>query len=185
METIEAIYHRQSVGKMMSEPVPRSTIERLLAAAVQAPNHYAVRPWRFVVMTGEARHRLGEVLAQVLRGRFPEVDQGALDKERGKPLRAPVVIAVGVDRPSDSRVLEIENVCAAAAACENLLLAAEDLGVGGHWRTGDAARDPDVKKFLGLAADQHLIAFLYLGYPEASPEPRQRPGIEDRTTWME
>jgi len=151
---------------------------------VQAPNHYTVRPWRFMVLTGAGRERLGEVMAQSFHRKFPDVPAEALAKERAKPLRAPVVIAVGVDEPADSRVVEIENVCAAAAACENILLAAHALGLAAQWRTGDAARDPEVKAFLGLGPDQNLIAFLYIGYADAREMPPARPSFEDRTTWI-
>jgi nitroreductase len=186
MDVIEAIYHRQSIGKMKPDSVSRGDIEKLLGAAVQAPNHYKVRPWRFIVLTGAGRSKLGDVLAQVLKRRFPDVDAAALDKERAKPLRSPVIIAVGVDSPADDpRVLEIENICAAAAACENILLAAGEFGIAGHWRTGDAAVQPEVKQFLGLEADQRLIAFLYLGYPEVWPPNRERPGFEERSVWIE
>src|SRR5512143_220523 len=112
MNTIEAIYARQSLGKVRPDPVPRADIERLLGAAVQAPNHHKVRPWRFVVLTGEARDRLGDAMARALQRRSPEVSEEALKREREKPLRAPVLIAVGVDAPQEERVLEIENVCA-------------------------------------------------------------------------
>ncbi|MFH1183790.1 MAG: nitroreductase [Chloroflexota bacterium] len=185
MNVIEAIYARQSIGRVKPDPVPRAEIEKMLGAAVQAPNHYKVRPWRFVVLTGSGRERLGEAMAEAIRRKFPQVDGEGLDKERAKPLRAPLVVAVGVDRPAEARVVEIENICAAAAACENLLLAATGMGLAGYWRTGDAARDPEVKEFLGLAPDQELLAFLYLGYPETPPEKRERPGFEDRTTWLD
>ena len=184
MNVVEAIYARQSVGNVKPDEIPRADIERLLGAAAQAPNHYKVRPWRFVVIEREARKRLGDVLAQVFLRKNPQVGQDGLDKERAKPFRAPLIIAVGVDKPAEPRVQEIENVCAAAAACQNILLAAIDLGIAGYWRTGDAVRDPEVKAFLGLAPDQELIAFLYLGYPTVPGEPRQRPGFEDRTTWL-
>ncbi len=185
MDVNEAIHHRHSAGVMKPDPVPRAVIEQLLDAAVQAPNHYKVRPWRFVVLTGHGRDKLGGVMADVLQRRFPELDETALERERAKPLRSPVVIAVGVDLPTETKVLEIENICAAAAACENILLAAEGLGIGGHWRTGDAARDPEIKRFLGFAPEQNLIAFLYLGYVETAAEPGPRPGFEDRTRWIE
>ncbi len=185
MDVMEAIRSRQSVGAIKPDPVPRQLIERLLEAAVQAPNHYKVRPWRFVVLTGEGRSRLGEVMAQILHRRFPDLQAEALDRERAKPLRAPVIIAVGVDLPAESKVLEIENVCAAAAACENLLLAAVGLGLAGHWRTGEAARDPEIKGFLGLREEQPLIAFLYLGYPEFVGPAPVRPGFDERTRWIE
>ena len=73
----------------------------------------------------------------------------------------------------------------AAAACENILLAAHALGLAGKWRTGDTARDPLVKKFLGFTEDQHIVSFLYIGYPDVAPEDAPRPGFEDRTVWME
>jgi nitroreductase len=184
MEAIEAIHARHSVGKMKPDPVVREKIEILLAAAVQAPNHYKVRPWRFVVLTGTGRNQMGEVMASVFHQRFPDVEPEALEKERKKPLRSPVIIAVGVDKPTETKVLEIENICAAAAACQNILVAAQAIGLGGHWRTGDAARDPEIKKFLGFSEDQNLIAFLYIGYEEVETEAPPRPGFEERTTWM-
>lgn len=185
MDTLEAIFSRQSIGEVKPDPVPRELIEKLLSAAVQAPNHYKVRPWRLVVLTGAARERLGEVLARSFAEKFPDAPASALDKERAKPLRAPVIIAVGVDKPSEPKVLEIENICAAAAAVENLLLAAQALGLAAKWRTGEDARNPHVKEFLGLAPDQHLIALVYLGYPAAEPGAANRLGFEDRTVWME
>lgn len=184
MDVIKAILARQSIGKVKPDPIPRSTIEQLLTAAVQAPNHYDARPWRFVVLTGNGLLQLGEVMARIMQDRYPQLDSAALDKEKAKPLRAPLIIAVGVDRPADPRVVEVENICAAAAACQNILLAALDFGLVGYWRTGDAAREPDVKTFLGLAPEQDLIAFLYLGYPVSLPALRERTGFEDRTIWM-
>ncbi|HUI89002.1 MAG TPA: nitroreductase [Anaerolineales bacterium] len=185
MDALEAIQTRHSIGKVKPDTVPRDMIQKLLNAAVQAPNHYHVRPWRFVVLTGSGRSKLGEVMAQSMKARFPQLKEDALDKERGKPLRSPVLIAVGVDKPSESKVLEIENICAVAAACENILLAAHALGLAGQWRTGDAARDPAVKKFLGFAEDQHILSFLYIGYPDITPDSAPRLGFEDRTLWME
>ena len=185
MELFEAIHNRQSIGKVKPDPVPRETVEKLLSAAVQAPNHYNVRPWRFVVMTGEGRKKLGDVMAASQRDRHPEFPQEAFDKTRSLPLRAPVLIAVGVDEPSEEKVLEVENICAVAAACQNLLLAVHGLGLGAKWRTGAWARDDKVKEFLGFSADQHIAAFLYIGYPEFTPEPKERPSYEDRTVWME
>lgn len=189
VKTIQTIKTRQSISKVKPDPVPRDVIETLLSAAVQAPNHYKVRPWRFVVLTGTAREKLGEVMGQAFLDNFPDLpadaQEKALEKERSKPLRSPVLIAVGVDKPVESKVLEIENVCAVAAACQNLLLAAHELGLAAKWRTGDPAYDPKVKQFLGFEPDQHLIAFLYIGYPEFEAEEKERPSFEDRTTWRE
>jgi len=185
MEVIEAIHSRHVVPRVKPDPVARAVIERLLQAAVQAPNHYKVRPWRFVVLTGTGRARLGGVMAESFRLKNPDVSAEAFEKIRLLPMRAPVIIAVGVDKPSEPKVSQIENVAAAAAACQNILLAAHAQGLGVQWRTGEWALDPRVKEFLGFAEDQILISFLYLGYPEVPIEPYERPSYEDRTVWME
>ncbi|MFT3893400.1 MAG: nitroreductase [Anaerolineales bacterium] len=185
MELFEAIHSRHSQGKVKQDAVARELIEKLLEAGVQAPNHYKVRPWRFVVLTGEARNRLGDVMSASQRERKPDLPSEAFDKTKTLPLRAPVLIAVGVDKPSEEKVLEVENISAAAAATQNILLAAEALGLGVKWRTGEWARDAKVKEFLGFAPDQHIIAFLYIGYPELNAEYTPRLSYEDRTTWME
>jgi nitroreductase len=185
METLEAIHTRQSIGQVKPDPVPRELIEKILAAAVQAPNHYKVRPWRFVVMMGASREKLGEVMAQSTKTSRPDATAEELQKDRMKPLRAPVVIAVAVDKPGLTKAKEIENVCAAAAAVQNMLLAAQALSLAAMWRTGPSATDPAIKRFFGWEPDQHLIGFVYVGYPQHEAAPPLRPSFEDRTLWLE
>jgi len=185
MDILEAIHTRQSVGKVKPDPIAREVIEQLLSAAVQAPNHFKVRPWRFVVLTGTGREKLGEAIAQSTRTNKPEATEEDLQRDRALPLRAPVVIAVGVDKPAIPKAKEIENVCATAAAIQNMLLAAHALGLAAIWRTGPSATDPAIKQFLGWEADQHLIGFVYIGYPIEPPAPQERPSFEDRTTWLD
>ena len=185
MDAFDAIHNRYSQGKVKQDPIPRELIEKLLSAAVQAPNHHRVRPWRFVVLTGTARNKLGDVFAASQLDRKPDLPPEASDKTRGLPLRAPVVIAVGVDKPSEEKVHEIENIAAVAAACQNLLLAAQAEGLAVQWRTGEWARDPQIKEYLGFSAEQHLLAYLYIGYPEFTAKYPPRPSFEDRTVWRE
>lgn len=185
MDTFTAIHSRHSLGKVKPDPLPRELIEKLLSAAVQAPNHYKVRPWRFVVLIGKGRERLGEAMAASFHTKFPDLPVEALEKERQKPLRAPLVIAVAVDKPAEPKVDEIENICAGAAACQNILLAATALGLGAIWRTGETVRDPEIKKCLGFDPEQYLIGLIYIGYPEAETVPAERPSYDDRTVWVE
>jgi len=186
MDVLTAIRTRHSIPKMKPDPIPREIVEQLLEAGNQAPNHHRVRPWRFFVLMDEARDRLGDVFVASQRDRQPDLPPEAYVKTRALPRRAPVVIAVGVDKPApNTKTIEIENVCAAAAACENILLAAHALGLGAMWRTGEWARDPKVKAFFGLEADQHLAAFLYVGYPESELVVTDRPTVEDRVVWIE
>ncbi len=185
MELFEAIHGRTTVGKVKQDALPRETIEKLLSAGAQAPNHYKVRPWRFVVLTGDGRKKLGDVMAASFADRNTTAPAEALDKPRTTPLTAPLIIAVGVDKPAETKVIEVENISAASAACMNILLAAHALGLGAKWKTGEWARDAKVKEFLGFAADQHIVGFIYVGYPEVTPEPYTRVGFEDRVTWIE
>ena len=185
MDILTALHTRQSIAKVLPDPVPHEVIERLLDAAVQAPNHHRNRPWRFVVLTGAARQRLGQVMAQALRSQAPDTADAMLEVERMKPLRAPVIIAVGIARPDSPKIVEIEDVCAGAAAVQNLLLAAHGLGLGAMWRTGTAAGAPGVKAFLGFAPDQHLIAFVYIGYADGEHPPANRPSFNSYVTWIE
>ena len=68
---------------------------------------------------------------------------------------------------------------------ENLLLAVHAEGLGAMWRTGPAALDPLVKKFLGFESDQKLLGFVYLGFPDMTPPVLERPSFEDRTVWKD
>lgn len=184
MDVLTAIHTRRSLGKMLPQPVVEEEILALLEAAVQAPNHFRVRPWRFIVLSGAARERLGQVMADSLQREAPQSTSEQRTAEAAKPLRAPVIIAVAVDLPREERVLLEENICATAAAVQNLLLAAHARGLAGMWRTGPAARDLAVKRFLGLEGTQPLIGFIYLGYPAQQPNQPPRPGAEDRVTWL-
>jgi len=183
-----ALRARRSVGRVKPDPLPRALVERVVEAATWALNHHRTEPWRFVVVTGEARKELAEVMAASLRERLADpVDERSaalLEKERNKPLRAPVLIAVAVAPSAEERAIEVEEVAAVAAGVQNMLLAAEALGLGAMWRTGDPAYDPDVKRFLGLPADAHLLAFVYLGYPEYSQKRERESNAAAYTRWL-
>ena len=185
MELFDAIHGRLTISKVKPDALPRDVVEKLLSAGAQAPNHHKVRPWRFVVLTGDGRKKLGDVMAASFLDRNPATPPEGLDKTRALPLRAPVLIAVGADKPADAKIIEIENISAASAAAQNILLAAYALGLGAIWRTGEWARDAKVKEILGFAPDQHIVGFIYVGYPDVTPEPYVRQGFEDRVTWVE
>ncbi|MCM8750685.1 nitroreductase [Thermomicrobiaceae bacterium CFH 74404] len=175
---------RRSMPRVRPERPPRELIEQVIDAAVWAPNHHLTQPWRFVVLTGEARRELGEAMARGKVAREREVDPAKLDALRRKPLRAPVIVAVGVIPASRKPEVEIEEICAGAAAIQNLLLAAHGLGLAAIWRTGEAAFDPEVKAFLGLPPDAHLLGFVYLGYPDGEPPQRPRRPAAEVTRWL-
>lgn len=71
-----------------------------------------------------------------------------------------------------------------AAAIENMLLVAQEQGLAAMWRTGDAAYDPRVKAWLGLAPQDHIVAFLSVGYAAVTPQPRLPQPFAEKTTWL-
>jgi nitroreductase len=188
MQVFDLIKRRRSIGKMTGERPTREQIERLLEAATHAPNHHKVQPWKFIVLAGNAREELGAVMAESLADRLEETSsdkaQAVLNKERSKLLRSPVVIVVVAEPPHQPKVLEIENIEATAAAVQNMLLAAEEMELACMWRTGDAAYDPHVKQWLGLAPGEHVVAFLYVGYPAIARLERVPISFEEKTTWL-
>lgn len=185
---LQALRERRSMPQVESRVPPREVIERVIEAGTWAPNHHRTAPWHFVVLTGGAREQLGTVMADRLRATLPDPEsdqaQKALEKERAKPLRAPVVIAVAAIPTTGPKVIEIEEVEATAAAVENMLLAAQALGLGAMWRTGPAAYAPEVKRFLGLPDDAHIVSFVYLGYPALPYVPRAHKDEPDHTSWL-
>lgn len=163
MDALTALQQRRSEAAL-GEPGPEGEVlANLQRAALAAADHATLRPWRFLVIRGAARHRLGELF---VRGR--EAAEGALsERERaralGRPLRAPLLIVVIGAPCSDAKVPEIEQLLSAGAAAQNLLNAAYAQGVGAIWRTGGFAYDPVVKAGLGLAEGEHILGYLYLG----------------------
>lgn len=177
---LQALLARASVPpRQLHEPAPGpEALDRAVAAALRAPDHGGLRPWRFVCIRGEARVALGRILADSLAAREPETPVARLEIEREKPLRAPLVIAAGAairhDRPG---VPPWEQEAAAAAGTMNLLNALEALGFGACWLSSGALRDPVVKRHLGFAETDTLLGWVYVGTPGADrpipirPEP--------------
>ena len=155
----------------LAEPAPdEAALERILAAGACAPDHGKLRPWRFIVIRGPARARLGEVFVDALLKRQPDAPEAALEQERSRPLRAPLLIAVAARVAGEHpKIPEIEQILSTAAAAQNILIAAHAQGFGAKWLTGGNAYDDHVKPALGLAPDDRLIGFIHIGTMDGSP----------------
>lgn len=177
-DVLELLRERVSIRPdQLVEPAPDDTdIETMVAAAVTAPDHGGLRPWHFIVIRGDARGRLGDVFADAARQRRPSIEPAELEKLRAKPPRAPLVIAVAAAiHPDHPRVPVIEQIQSASAAAQQLQLAANALGYGSIWLTGDAAHDPTVTEALGLGFDDRLVGFIHIGTIDGEPPDRVRP----------
>lgn len=190
MDALEAIFSRRSTGRL-TEPAPSpDDLTRILEAAAAAPDHGELRPFRLVVLAGEAKDAFGHVLAEAYLLRCEAVGAsptpGQLAKERTKLGRAPLVVVFGAVHRHSDLIPWNEQVAAVAAAAENALLAATALGYGSMWRTGDAAYDPRVKAVLGLGEHDALVGFLYLGTPhEGEAKPPRRPDLDGLVHWWQ
>jgi len=163
MDAIEALMGRVSPAQLVEPGPDPAQLQTLLAAAARAPDHGRMQPWRFLLIEGEARMRLGEVMAQSLKRREPDAPAGKLEAERKKPLRAPLVVVAAAALKENPKVPDVEQIVAVGAAAQNMLVAAHALGLGGFWRTGTTAYDPEVKRALGLAEHDTIVGFIYLG----------------------
>ena len=172
---------RRSVPRCGGE-VERTVVEKLLAAAVRAPNHHLTQPWRFVVLAGDARAELGRTWAA---GATREGKDASRIPD--KVLRAPVIVCV-LERPhlDNPKVVEVEEHHAVGAAIQNLLLAAHALGLGAMHRTGAPAVLPEVREYLGAAPDELIAGFVYVGYPPTGDAGRplsRRTDATEVTEW--
>lgn len=189
MDLWEAMRERRSIGVVKPEMPPREYIEKMLEAATWAPNHFLTQPWRFFVLTGDARTRLGEAMAAIAAARMddpqdPEA-QRKLERQRQNTLRAPVLIAVAASPSDQQRVVLQEEIEAVACAVQNMLLAAHGLGLGAIWRTGDVAYEPELKQFFGLGTNDQLLGIVYVGYPQVNKQPPKRAPYTEKTVWLD
>ena len=183
MEPImEALLRRQSTkATTLVEPAPSDAeLEPVFATAVRAPDHGAIRPYRFRTIRGSAREELGAVFAEGLKRRKPDASQEDLTALAAKPLRSPLIIAVMAKvMPDHPKVPPIEQVITAGMAAQNILLALEALDYGAVFLSGAPTLDPHVKRAFGLEDKDTLLGFLYVGTPSEQRREKKRPDASD------
>ncbi len=163
MDALDSLVTRQSAKTYGASAPSREHLAQVLQAAGRAPDHGRLRPWRFMLIEGEQRRKFGDLLAASALRRVPGLSEGDLQRERDKALRAPLIIVTACRVVPGTKVPAIEQLMAAGAATQNILLALHALGYVAAWKTGEAAYDAEVKKALGFAADDHIVGFVYTG----------------------
>lgn len=170
-DVLSFLQQRNSAPKLTAPGPSPEELDLMLGAAMRAPDHARLRPWRFISVTGDRRNALGELLRDALLQRDPQADENAQLKAANSPLRAPLLLVVVAKISEHPKVPPIEQRLSAGCAAHGVLLAAEAMGYAGVWRTGDAAFDRKVMDGLGLAANEEITGFLYLGSRDGSPKP--------------
>jgi nitroreductase len=161
MELRDAIRTRRSVRAYRPEPIPAKTLEGLVELANLAPSAGNLQGRDFVVVREETARR---VLARA-----------ALDQDFLAEAPVVVVVCANLGRTAKKygrRGRELYAIQDAAAATENLLLAAHEAGLGTCWV--GAFDEEAVRKLIGLPADVRPVALIPLGVPAEEPEPSPR-----------
>ncbi len=175
MDAIHALHHRTSSPRLV-EPAPQGDdLRKICQAALRAPDHGMLRPWRFLVVQGDAREKLGKLFVEC---REP-ADEAGVRKLLDAPMRAPMIIIAVASITENHKVPAIEQICSAAAAVSNMGLAAFALGYGAIWKTGGVTYDEKVKAALGIEAKDQIVAYLYLGTPTLKERPVPEIKLED------
>ncbi|KIP86817.1 nitroreductase family protein [Stenotrophomonas sp. CFBP8980] len=172
-----ALDARRSVpSRQLGEPGPdAATLLRMLQSAVRVPDHGKRVPFRFLKISGDARHALGAFLAERALQRDPDISAAQLDKDRQRFSHAPLVITVVASPKPDAKVPEQEQLMTAGCVCFALLQAAQAFGFGAQWLTAWMAFDPAVHAHLGLAEGEQIAGFIHIGTPKTPVPERDRP----------
>jgi nitroreductase len=181
VDALEALLSRRSIpAQCLVGPGPDDAqLAAALDAAVRAPDHGRLQPWRFRLVRGAARARLGDLLVETTIAREPATPHAQLEKLRQRPLHAALVVVASALLRDHPKVPEIEQLLSVGAAAMNLLNAFHAQGFGAAWLTGPSAYDPEVARRLGLDAAERLVGFLYVGsvgtvVPAAPARPASR-----------
>jgi nitroreductase len=184
------IANRRTIRRFEPGPVPRDVLERMLSAAVQAPNHRRTQPWRFFVLDrdGPARQALADLAYRAAIERAAVVDEAARQRaeaKRQEVLETPVIMLVYATPGKDEETTH-ENYAAVCCAVQNLMLAGQEEGVASGWSSGGLAKHPGLRELIGAGPDWQFVALLYIGRPHGSLSLPPRQNVHTAyTRWLD
>lgn len=179
-EVVAFLAKRRSASAMsLAAPGPDDAqLAEILRIAARVPDHGKLVPWRFVILKGAAKDVFAEKITELADSQAnPTKAKAALRKLT----RPPVCVAV-ISRFIEGEIPEWEQRQSASAVCHQMLLAAAALGWGANWITDWYSYDPRCTAILGLAVDEQVAGFLYLGTTTEQPQERVRPDVAAITT---
>lgn len=185
MEAFDAIAGRRSIKRFAPRVIGREEIERLLEAAVLAPNHRMTEPWGFLVLGSEAKRAYAEVRARHKAENAADASARAAVRTKvvDETMAVPVIVAVTSYLAEDPLVRE-EDFAATYMAIENLLIAATSCGLGTHLRTGKLLDHAELRAALDIGRRERLVAAVYLGESVEVPVAKRRAPAAQKTRWL-
>ena len=160
-----AVQLRQSHSRVTDEAPTAAELDELVSLMSSVPDHSRLRPWRIIAMRGDARDMIAEGLAaaEAHAKSEPTVSDKLLEKFRKKAHRAPLVLAIIVSEQPSHKVPLWEQEAVASGVAHTLSLLLLEAGWGTMWRTGLAARSPEVHAAHNLAENEQLMGWIYVG----------------------
>lgn len=181
MSALKLLNDRRSTpSRQLGEPGPNpAELRALLEAAVRVPDHGKLVPWRFILIRGDARRRLGDLLAQTTLANNPDAAPAVVEKDRDRFSFAPLIVTVVARiEESHSKIPAQEQLLTAGCVAYNLLLGAQQLGYGAQWLTGWAAYDSTIHDALGVTANERVVGFIHIGTAREPAPERLRPDTD-------
>lgn len=160
MTAIELLLQRQSTPFLISPAPSGEALEQILAAGMRVPDHACLQPWYFTVITDNGLQRLSDLFVV-----SSDKENIELEKIAKKPFRAPMIIVISTQYCAHEKVPLQEQLITAGCCAHAMQMAAFCLGYGAVWRTGGFAYNEQIKQGLGIAEQDDLVGFLYIGTP--------------------
>ncbi len=182
----EVIKKRRTVkpAKMNGGLIPDEQVMELLALGDVAPTHKHTEPWRFIVYSPGKVKEFVQSHAELYKSTSGEsFNNDKYEKIIAYGNNVSHIIVTVMKRDGEERIPEIEEICATAAAIENILIGATALGIASFWSTGGMTHKNEFKKFLNLNDKDIVIGILYLGYTDFAYEGKRVIPIEDKIKW--
>jgi len=172
MLPIDALLSRVSVPRVVEPGVSDEELDLVLRAGLRASDHGRLKPYRFILLEGEARERLGDAMSDYLHGDLVDVSEEVIEAAKNKALRAPTLLSVILCPKDNEKIPESEQLITAGCAAQLIVTAAHMIGLGAIWRTGNATYSGEVSRMLGLDENEQVVAMIFLGRPAANlPSP--------------
>lgn len=183
-QALELLLTRRSVlSRNLSGPGPNSEqLKTILTVASRVPDHRKLEPWRFIVVQGDERQKLGEKFCQI-RQQTVDLSPEQITAEQNRYTFAPLVIVV-VFSPVEHKTPEFEQLLSCGAACQHINLACKALGFASQWVTNWCAYDKEAYKVLKLASHESIAGFVHIGTPTCTTKDRSRPDLSEKVSYF-
>jgi nitroreductase len=186
MNTLDAIAARRSIRKFKDTPLPEELLQKILLAGTQAPSGKNRQPWRFMIVKAEKRAEMLRIFREAIhQAKARGDDIGSSPWSANVMEQAPVSVFVinpeglppWLEHSTDQNIWDVVDIQSVGAAIQNMLLAAQDLGIGSLWICDVFYAYEELMNWLGEKGE--LIAAVSLGYADESPAARPRKPLNE------